>query len=160
MDVVLLKTVDPEELLERLVEVLPTGLGAITAEEVGLRSPSLMSLVEGFRYTLRSTHADVATTRDRIAELMGQEEVMVERRKPRKGRRPPKTKRFNIRPMISELALEDTSSVEVSFVTTRNDDRLAKWREVAELIGLDPQSVRVMKHQTHLRSLGKEATNV
>ena len=92
-----------------------------------------------------------------VSLLMEQEEVIVERRKPRKGRRPPRTKRFNIRPMISELALEDTSSVEVSFVTTRSEERLAKWREVAELIGLDPQSIRVMKHQTQLRSHTKEA---
>ena len=160
MDVVLLRAVDPEELLERLVEVLPTGLGALSAQEVGLRSPSLMSLVEGFRYTLRSSEADVESTRDRIQELMGSDEVIVERKKPRKGRRPPKTKRFNIRPMIAELAMEDSSSVEVSFATTRSDDRLAKWREVAELIGLDPQSVRVMKHQTVLRSVAKEAGNV
>ena len=160
MDVVLMEQRDPQVLLEKLSDVLPVGLGVISSKEVGLRSPSLMSLVEGFRYTLRAVGADADETQLRIDSVMNQKEVIVERRKPRKGRRPPKTRRFNIRPMIAELALEDSAEMEISFVTQRSEERLAKWKEVAELIGLDPQKIRVMKHQTNLRVTPEEQVNV
>jgi len=149
MDVVLLDRRAPEALLEKLVAVLPRGLGALSVQEVPLRSPSLMSLVEGFTYTLESKDADLADVQSRIAALMASGEVVVDRTKPRKGRRPPRTRHVNIRPMIQELSLQEGGSVR--FSTCRKDDRLAKWREVAQLLGMDPLQVRVLKHSTTLR---------
>jgi radical SAM family uncharacterized protein/radical SAM-linked protein len=153
MDVVLSQTVDPEALFDKLISALPDGLGSLSVTEVPLRSPSLMSLVEGFTYTLTSKHANSEEVRSRIAAILSSEEVIVERKKPRKGRRPPRSRHINIRPMIAQLALREGREVEVDFTTCRNDDRLAKWREVAELIGMDPLKVRVLKHSTTLAAV-------
>jgi hypothetical protein len=89
----------------------------------------------------------------RIQEMLASEEIIVDRTKPRKGRRPPRSKKINIRPMIQQLELREGRGVEVDFVTRRNDDRLAKWREVATLMGMDPLEVRVLKHSTTLASI-------
>ena len=151
MDVVLVARRDPEDLLYALAETAPVGLGVLEAEEVGLRSPSLMSLVSGFRYTFSGLDIDEAQLRSRIDELMGSDEVIVRRTKPRKGRRPPRTRTINIRPMIKKLEVLGGEDVQVEFETQRSDDRLAKWREVAELMGLDPARVRVLKLKTSLR---------
>jgi radical SAM family uncharacterized protein/radical SAM-linked protein len=150
MDVILVEKREPEDLLAKLSAVLPVGLGSLSVEEVPLRSASLMSLVQGFTYTLRSETGDASAVRERIEQILASTEVIVERRKPRKGRRPPRSRSVNIRPMISELALRESGGIEVDFVTCRSDDRLAKWREVAELLGLDPLHVRVLKHSTAL----------
>jgi radical SAM-linked protein len=150
MDVVLRQKVDPDDLHAKLTAALPEGLGSLSVEEVPLRSPSLMSLVEGFTYTLSSKTAVGSDVQSKIDALLEAEEVIVVRTKPRKGRRAARSRSINIRPMIAQLALREGRGVEVDFRTQRNDDRLAKWREIAQLIGLDPLEVRVLKHSTHL----------
>ena len=150
MDVVLRQKVDPDDLHAKLTAALPEGLGSLSVEEVPLRSPSLMSLVEGFTYTLSSKTAVGSDVQSKIDALLEAEEVIVVRTKPRKGRRAARSRSINIRPMIAQLALREGREVEVDFRTERNDDRLAKWREIAQLIGLDPLEVRVLKHSTHL----------
>lgn len=152
MDVQLTSVVDPDALFQKLISALPEGLGSMSVQEVPLRSPSLMSLVEGFTYTLTSTNVEPAEVQKRIQEVLAADEVIVDRTKPRKGRRAPRSKKINIRPMIELLELREGRGVEVDFVTRRNDDRLAKWREIATLIGMDPLEVRVLKHSTTLAS--------
>jgi len=125
----------------------------MSVHEVPLRSPSLMSLVDGFTYTLTSKNVEATEVQKRIQELLASEEIIVDRTKPRKGRRPPRSKKINIRPMIEQLELREGRGVEVDFVTRRNDERLAKWREVATLIGMDPLEVRVLKHSTTLAKI-------
>ena len=160
MDVLLDHYDNVDALLERFRATVPPGLEVYAAYEMPLRGPSLMSLVEGFTYTLSPPDApeDLSAV---IEALLGQDEIIVQRKtrasKPKrrgKGRGKPRKElaEFNIRPMIRALALEHTGGApRIHFETTDVDGRLAKPREIIQLLGLDPTATRVRKDATLLR---------
>jgi len=160
MDVMLKEYADAEALFARLQEKLPPGLHAFDVEELPLRGDSLMSLVDGFTYSLSTTAApdDLAA---RVEDLMAREEIPVERkvkqRKPKKGRgwkkRGKTTAEVDIRPMLDglEITRQDGSAATLRFTTRDEGGRLAKPKEIMTLLGLPPEATQVTKEGTLLK---------
>ncbi len=158
MDVVLDRFVYPDELLARLRETLPRDFHVYDAADAPLRGPSLMSSVVGFAYTLftEAAHAPIA---DAIQQIMQAGCVTIARKVKVSGvgitpngqdRR--KTVSLDIRPMIESLSCRpgDDGGAVIDFITRSVDGRLAKPREIIELLGLDPVTTLVRKRDTFL----------
>jgi radical SAM-linked protein len=152
MDVVLCERVNPFDLVIRLGEVLPRGLSALSAEEVPLRSPSLMSLVDGHVYTLHTTGVDAEILQERIERLWDQETWTVRRQAKRRGRKVQVD--FDVKPTVTRLVIEGQGKgFHVAFETRAFSGRLGKAREILELLGLSNADTQVFKRQTLLRDL-------
>jgi radical SAM family uncharacterized protein/radical SAM-linked protein len=145
MDIVLRERVEPQELFARLQQTLPQGFFAYEADEVPLNAPSLMSAVTGFDYELRTEPGDWQA---RIDALLEAGPVLVERKGRPDGRRKNRDVReIDIRPMIKSLSAQDTV---ITFSTIVVDGKLAKPKEIIELLGLNPAKTIVRKTQTYL----------
>jgi uncharacterized protein (DUF2344 family) len=160
MDVMLKDYTEAEGLFARLQERVPPGLHVFDVEEMPLRGESLMSLVEGFSYSLSTTGApeDLA---ERVAELMARDEILVERKvkqkKPKKGRgwkpRGKTTAEMNLRPLIEsiEVKRQDGANATLIFTTRDAAGRLAKPKEILALLGLPPDQTQAVKEATLLK---------
>jgi len=160
MDVMVKEYTDESELFARLQEKVPPGLHVFDVEALPLRGESLMSLVEGFTYSLKITGApdDLG---ERVAELLTRDEILVERKvkqkKPKKGRgwkKPGKTTaEIDIRPMLASLEVvrTDGPNATLTFTTRDESGRLAKPKEIMALLGLAPERTQVTKDSTLLR---------
>ena len=167
MDVVLKKRVDTAAFLVTLSATLPEGFRAYDAVEVPLKAASLMSSVEGYRYSIFPAAGEVDRLRARIDELVAAEEVLVDRKvkAKRRGRqRGNERTRFrykpvDVRPMINELRLthSDDEQAVIEFVTSAVDGRLAKPKEILKLLDLDPVATRILKRETRLTVLDEAA---
>jgi hypothetical protein len=120
-----------------------------------------MSQVSGLRYTLYADDVDIETLTTRVADVLAADTVGVERKqkakKPRKGRgrrglATPRTAEVDIRPMIDELILRESSANQgvIDFTTVAQHGKLAKPREILAVLGLDPAATRVVKRETLL----------
>lgn len=152
MDVVLTESVDPLQLLSKLEGLLPMGFRVYEACEVPLNAPSLMSSVIGFDYRIE-TSGEACEIQRRIENLLGQTSVEKERKGRPEGRRKSgKSRTLDIRPMIRVLSAREGEEgrVAIDFGTTAVEGRMAKPKDIIELLDLDPASARVIKHATHL----------
>lgn len=160
MDVMLKEFAEVDGLFARLQERVPPGLHVFEAEELPLRGESLMSLVEGFTYSLTTTAApeDLA---ERVQALLDAEELLMDRkvkkRKPKKGRgwkpRGPETAEANIRPMLDtiEVLRREEARATLRFTTRAVGGKLAKPKELIALLELAPEHTQVTKEATLLR---------
>ena len=154
MEITLRERVAPGELLARIQGVLPDGLRAFEIAEIPLRGPALMSLTSGYSYTFYAD-ADVSQVQQRIDEILGAPQVMVERTsKPKERGRGRQRIEVDIRPMIRVLTLaqssEDQVVVDVELESVAG--RCAKTREIVALLGLHPLATRVLKRDTFFAS--------
>ncbi|MBI2435652.1 MAG: DUF2344 domain-containing protein, partial [Candidatus Hydrogenedentes bacterium] len=156
MDVVLTAYEEPGALRQRLAAVLPMDFRVFEAEEVPLHIDSLMSIVAGYTYELHV--ASAADLPARVAALNASEELRVARKTKSTRGKPGQAGRghvvLDIRPLISELSLEAAAASQavLRFSTTAVDGKLAKPREIIELLGLDPATTRVVKTETVLHA--------
>lgn len=155
MDAVLHEHRDPEILLASLQSVLPQGLHVYEACEVDLHAPALMAAQTGLEYALYTSH-DHKEMYQRVANLQTQERWEVTRSvKSRQGGGPKpgrKTITLDIRPLVTMLESEagDNGSC-IRFATRLHENRIAKPKEMLELLGLDPLQTRVRKTKTLLQ---------
>lgn len=156
MDIWLKDYLHPEDLHARLATTLPTGFRVYATEDVPLRGPALMAMVDGFSYLL---HADApaADLEARIEALLAQPSITVERRVKVKGGRKGSSDAFrmvpvDIRPMIAELSIVERSEHQTSIRFTTRDvvGKLAKPKELVLLLGLDSAHTRILKTDTFL----------
>lgn len=163
MDVMLKEEVDEAALFDRIQEKLPPGLHAFDFQAMPLRGDSLMSLVDGFTYSLTTTDAP-ADLAERVAELMAREAILVERKvkqkKPKKGRgwknrgKQRTMAEVDIRPMLETLEIkrQEASAATLRFTTRDANGRLAKPKELMALLGLAPDKTQVTKEATLLKT--------
>ncbi len=155
LDVLLDKFIYPDEMLDALHTALPPDLLAMEATDVPLRGPSLMSLVDGFEYTLHTT-ADIEAIQQKIDTLLAQNSVLVQRRvkDPASKKKPGQegTAPFDIRPLIEKLAVKqkDESETILEFNTHVKEGRHARPKEIILLLDLDPAKTRIVKRNTRL----------
>ncbi len=155
LDVLLEEFIYPDELLEALHKVLPPDLLALEATDIPLRGPSLMSLVDGFEYTLHTT-ADAETLQTTMEHLLAQNTLPVQRRvKDANSKKNPgheDTAPFDIRPLIEKLRVTSKNGPEaiIEFNTRVKEGRHARPKEIIALLGLDPTKTRVIKRNTRL----------
>jgi len=156
MDILLTEAVEPSDILSRLQAHLPMGFGVISAEEVPIKSTSLMASVSGFKYRIvPPAETDLAQLKQRVSDVMAAEEILVQRKLKSKGRRRRTGYRdVDIKSMVAELAVvEDSGVTEVIFETRRHEDKLAKWREMLGVLGLPESTSKVIKTHTYLGEL-------
>lgn len=158
LDVLLTEDCDPSALAQRLRATLPIGFLLLDARPVPLNTPSLMSSVVGFRYSFH-IQAEAEEVRRHIEALLEQPEIPVGRSvkagqsvRGRKGGPRKKNIAIDLRPLICELAVAgvEEGGVKVSFTTRLHENRLAKPKEILELLEVPPGSVRVVKEETFL----------
>ncbi len=162
MDLLLVEEVAPGALLRDLAAVLPPGLGALSATEVPLRGPSLMSLVAGFDYRLRVEGLEVEELERRVAGLLAADTLPLSRRAKKRGRRVQVV--HDMRPSIAALEVSAAPGGEgilLSYRCQSVDGRLTRCKDLVRLLELGPGAVDVLRQDTFtrtasgLRSLGE-----
>lgn len=146
----------PDDLLARLSTTLPTGFRVYAAEDVPLRGPALMAMVDGFAYQI---HADAppADLAEKVAALNAAAEIVIERRVKAKGGKQGRGDHFrmvpvDIRPMITELSMAEQGEQQtvLRFATCSVVGKMAKPKEILQLLGLEEAHTRVVKTHTSL----------
>lgn len=101
VDVFLSERVDPKEALARLAPVLPGGIEATGAEEIGLAAPSLQSQVRWAEYEVEAPGdgVDAADVARATAALLAADTL------PSQYRRENKVRNYDLRPLILDLRL-------------------------------------------------------
>lgn len=150
MDVILHTRCEPQALLHRLQASLPEGLAVYEGDEVDLRATAPNAALYGLEYDLTCAALAAEEARARLDALLAQREWFVNRSVKHKGGR--KLVRMNIRPMTPRLdmILKQEGTVVLQFSTRKQDGRMAKPKEIIELLAIDPIHVRVCKTNTLL----------
>jgi len=165
MDITLNERMDPEALLESLGKLVPPGFRVFGVEEVGLKSPSLMSTVAGMDYVV-IVDGKPDDWEPAAAGLLVRETIQVTRRTKRKHRRKgPPTRQVDIRPNIVSISVEAAGEAQtvIRIVLNTVDGRGAKIREVLDVMGADfskAQTVRVNTRFTDALQLGSMSQGV
>ncbi|MEC7948533.1 MAG: TIGR03936 family radical SAM-associated protein, partial [Myxococcota bacterium] len=165
MDVILTQRVDPGVLLARLQATVPLGFRVLGVQEVGLKSPSLMSAVAGadYLFLVDDPPDDLPT---RVERLLGAETLPAERRlkakKRKRGRRRgPATRTIDLRPNVRSIrvaapgiaspvaVLDGQAVLEVSLDVV--DGRGARPSEIMTQLALEHAAVRVVRLRTRFR---------
>ena len=151
MDVVLVERRDPAALAAALAAVLPEGFRVFGACEVPLRGKSLMSRVEGFRFAIRARGEHRALA-ERAGELLAASELPVRRKTKKRGRSQRGSRVVDLRPMLASLEVSPAGEGEVcvDFSSRVIDGRSMRWKDLLELLGLDPRAAKVLKLETQL----------
>ncbi len=150
MDLLLVERRDPAEVAGCLRDRLPPGMDVLSATEVPLRSPSLMSQVTGFDYSLVVRGTTGAALGAQVDALMAADELPLKRRAKQRGRRVMVTQ--DMRPGIAELQLGDDhgdQAVELRFRSRTVDGRTTRAKDLLQLLSLTPDRVDVLRRDTH-----------
>ncbi|MDM8527509.1 TIGR03936 family radical SAM-associated protein [Anaerolineales bacterium HSG24] len=100
LDIIVTETLDFDEIIERIRQALPVGLGLISIEEVALKSPALQHLLRQADYTINlETELPEPDISSRIEQIMTQEELLQTRRRRKRE------EQINIRPWLYQLNL-------------------------------------------------------
>jgi radical SAM family uncharacterized protein/radical SAM-linked protein len=150
MDISLEDRVEPAPLFAALRETLPVGFDALAIREVSLREKSLMALAEGSRYILYFLKMDAQEMQKRVAALMSQDEILVERTvKRRNGRNKRRIREqvlTNIRPMIQEVVfLRDASIPSLAITLVPHESKRCRTKDIIALLTDSPGEIRAVK---------------
>ncbi|MBC8233976.1 DUF2344 domain-containing protein [bacterium] len=105
VDVELHTKIDPQELMKRLNETLPTGLRTLESYEIPMKTPYLSNQIVQSVYQVsvpRALAGDRDECQAKIQKLMDSHEVWFERRK-----HDGKQENINIRPLVEEIRIVD-----------------------------------------------------
>lgn len=159
MDIVLEERRAPGEALEALQRQLPDGLTAYESREVALNEPALMAQLAGHAYLLVADPVPDGLETKLLelneAEAWPMERMVKDRLKGGKNGR--KAVSLDLRPLVTGLRcvpvnIQGAETLAVSFTTAIKEGRLAKPKEIMELLGLDPARTRVLKTDTRLNA--------
>jgi len=150
MDLLLIQRVDPDALRRDLVATVPDGMGVLSACEVPLRGPSLMSQVHGFDYSLVVRGITAPALSAQVQALLEAPELPLVRRAKKRGRRVMVTQ--DMRPGIAELQVAVDSPAEVVELRFRSQTvagRMTRAKDLLKLLALTPDRVDVLRRDTH-----------
>ncbi len=162
MDILLRQRLEPGELLAKLQATLPRGFGVSGVEEVSLSAPSLMSRMRGACdiWQIDDPPADLDA---RIAGVLEDPNLFVERRIKKRRRRGPTHRRLDLRSCLVDLKpLVAGAPAPISpapgqrglWVETRTvEGRGVKPAELMAALALEPARVRVTRIETLLAPL-------
>ena len=134
MDIELHTKIDPQELMKRLNETLPTGLRTLESYEIPMKTPYLANQIVQSIYRVsvpRALIGDREECQAKIQKLMDNHEVWFERRKhDRKG------EKINIRPLVEEIQIIDEKPETIVLEMNLKDSNVGKGRpdEVLQLL--------------------------
>ena len=136
LDVVLAEHVRPGDLVERVAPHLPPGLSARGAWEVGLGLPSLPAALRWADYEVDVT-ADAAHARAAIESFLAQDEL------PWEDTRGEKVRRYDLRPLVLELRVEQCGDATRLRMRLRCDQQgVGRPDQVVKALGL-PEALRI-----------------
>ncbi len=139
---------DPGELKQRINDSLPSGLEVMEAWVLPAhRKKETFGDIDIAQYSVTvKGEVDAARVSEHIADLMGQEELIVQRG----GKRPPRS--LDIRPFILSLALAQASEdgVELRMRLRTGSHGGARPQEVIELLALNGADRTITYHRTGL----------
>jgi len=148
MDVELTEPVDVIQFAEALRQTVPVGFHVFSSKEVPVRTPALMSIVEGGAYRI-TTPLPPAVMKTRVDALMSQPTLEIDRRTKKKWRT------IDVRPMLVHMHLDQENSTAENAVlelqTQRVDNRLLKMAEIIRLLDLEHDACQVLKLDAHKR---------
>ena len=146
-DVYLGERVAPGELLAALRPVLPAGLEALSAEEVGLAAPALQTQVRWAEYEVDVPGGErpAADVRGAISNLLGARSLPWERQ------RADKLQRYDLRPLVVGLWLEaEGEGVHRLAMRLRvSQERSGRADQVVAALGLEPP-LRVQRRRLYV----------
>lgn len=172
MDVALHENRDVQTLLYQLQQVTADGFQVLSAREVPLKAPSLMSSISKLDYVI-FTDLQEQELQDRIQELLESDELLVERKTKKKRRKKRRGARdrgagksgtgmrvLNMRPHLENLSIEIPK--EYAFLRSENplesvffasliriNERGLRPSELLSLLETNLESSRVIRVQTH-----------
>ena len=131
-DVFLNEALEPAEFLSRLTAALPPGIRPLRAEPVAREVPSLQSQVCGARYRVEvETGEPDAAFAARLDDFLARTEAWRERRKGKD------VARYDLRPLVQELAYVGSSAYGQSFTVVMRAEPGATGRPDELLAELD-----------------------
>jgi len=135
-DVYLSERVAPADVLSALSPVLPAGLKALAAEEVGLTAPALQTQVRWAEYEVdvAGGQRPAGEVRRAISELLGARSL------PWEHQRTAKLQRYDLRPLVVGLRLEaEGEGVHRLVMRLRvSQERSGRADQVVAALGLEP----------------------
>jgi radical SAM-linked protein len=137
-DVFLAERVEPTRFAAALADVMPAGLEAVSAREVGLELPALQTQVRWAEYEV-----DVPRGGRSAEEVRGAiGKILAAKSLPWERRRETKVIRYDLRPLVLDLRLEEECEQSYRLVMRLRVDRERSGRadQVAAALGLDPPS--------------------
>ncbi len=153
MDVVLRERVEPQALLMRLQDTLPSGFMASAVAEVPLGTPSLMSAVVGFAYTIEVEDGDAAALSEAAEQLIAADTLTCERKtRPRGRKKGPSVKVVDLRPSVRTLTVRPRQGVGavIDVLVVLVGGIVAKPAELIRLLEIHRSKVLVTKRDTLL----------
>ena len=155
MDVELTGVVDPEEARRALAAMLPAGFSVHSARAVPLDALSLMADLLAITYTLLIP-VQPGDARQRLDALADREQLLITRSvKHRSAPNGRATVNLDLKPLIDELRVEEGAPdgwTAIRLRTRSRNGRLAKAREVLDLLGMDPVHCRIIRRGVTLAS--------
>ena len=146
-DVYLSERVAPADVLSALPPVLPAGLKALAAEEVGLAAPALQTQVRWAEYEVDvpGGQRSAGEVRRAISELLGARSL------PWEHQRTAKLQRYDLRPLVVGLRLEaEGEGVHRLVMRLRvSQERSGRADQVLAALGLEPP-LRVHRRRLYL----------
>ncbi len=140
-------TADPEEALARLADALPQGLTAHSAEEVGVSSPSLQSLLRWAEYDVEIPHGELSSAgvQQAIARVLQSDSL------PSEYRREKKVRSYDLRPLLLGLRLEreESDCFVLSMRLSAEQDKTARVDQVVMALEL-PAPRRIHRRRLYL----------
>lgn len=130
----------PDEWLARLQQASPSGITLISLTEVEIKGPALPTLVTHSAYTITLTDPAISTPglAERVETLLAQTSI------PRQGHK----KSFDLRPLILELRLADTHTLEAHLIT--GDRGNARPDDLLDALGFAPAQARIHRQKLYL----------
>ena len=105
LDVVLARRMDPDDMVANVQPHLPPGLEALECREVGIGLPSLPSAIRWAEYGVDVSIAEgapaVLATKDAVSSFLRLDSL------PWEDHRGEKTRRYDLRPLVQELRVEE-----------------------------------------------------
>jgi radical SAM-linked protein len=145
VDIFMSDRVEPTQAAGRLSTGLPQGLRALSAEEVGISSPSLQSLLRWAEYDIDVPRSGLASTdvREAIDRLLLTDTL------PSEYRRENKVRSYDLRPLVLDLRLEreEDDFLVISMQLRAEQDRTARADQVLLALALPAA------HRLHRRAL-------
>jgi radical SAM-linked protein len=147
VDIFLCDRVPPPDALARLSGGLPDGLRALSAEDVGISSPSLQSLLRWAEYEVEVPRAWLAAADAQSAI----DHLLLAGSLPAEYRREHKVRSYDLRPLVLSLRLEreEDKCFIIAMRLRAEQDKTARVDQVVLALGL-PAAQRIHRRCLHL----------
>jgi radical SAM-linked protein len=148
-DIMMAEAMEPELARQQLMARMAPGIVILQVQDVPINAPSLQSVTQSSTYVATPLDpVDFAALQTTIAEILAAEKL--ERKRERRG----KIKRYDLRPLILNLAAEQDpdGQVHIQMNLCLEPSKTGRPDEVLEALGFDALDMRI--HRTGMELNG------